>query len=405
MLSLLRFVPLVGLVLLASAAGCERRAALVAPPPAKLVVPVSLPVQRLVTEYADYPGRTEAVQLVEVRPRVTGYLTAMPYQEGAVVKTGAVLFEIDDRPYQAALEQARGEVEKQRAAVVKTTANYDIAVKVQKDNPGAISQQELTSRKGARDEAAGALQVALAAQTTAQLNVDWCKVRSPIDGQTSRYQLTVGNLVTQDKTLLTTVVSLEPIYAYFNMDEPTLERFKLAVNAGKIQPDLETANLPVSLGLQTDDGYPHRGTVNFINNQVNPSTGTIAVRGVFPNPRPAGGTWLLTPGMFVRIRLPLGPPRPALLVVDRALGMDQGLRFLYVVDAENRVQYRRVRTGPLQEDGLRVVADGLQATDRVVISRLQQVRPHLVVDPEPMAMPTSGPPARDAAGGPGGGQP
>ena len=377
------------LAMLTLAVGCERRPVQIAPPQT-LVVPVSLPVERPVTEYADYPGRTEAVQLVEVRPRVTGYLTGMPYKEGAEVKAGAVLFEIDDRPYRAALDQARGEVEKQKAAVVKTEATYEIAVKVRKDNPGAISLQDVASRKGAWDEAVGALKVAQASQETAQLNVDWCKVRSPIDGRTSRYQFTLGNLVTQDKTLLTTVVSLEPIYAYFNMDEPTYERIKQAVNAGKIQPDLETAKLPVFLGLQTDQGYPQRGTVDFINNQVNPATGTIAVRGVFPNSPPANGIRPLTPGMFVRIRMPLGPPRPALLVADRALGMDQGQRYLYVLDAENRVQYRRVRTGPLQDDGLRVIEEGLKPQERVVVSMLQQVRAQQAVDPELMPMPTVG---------------
>jgi multidrug efflux system membrane fusion protein len=177
------------------------------------------------------------------------------------------------------------------------------------------------------------------------------------------------------------------MYAYFDMDEPTLLRVKRAINDGKIKLP-RVGEVPVFMGLQGEVDYPHRGTVNFINNVINPSTGTIAVRGVFPNPRPPGGTRLLAPGMFVRIRLPIGPPHKALLVIDRAVGSDQGLKFVYVVDAEHKVQYRRVKTGPLQPDGLRVIAEGLKSDDWVVVGGLQQVRPHMEVEPDETSMPS-----------------
>jgi multidrug efflux system membrane fusion protein len=205
----------------------------------------------------------------------------------------------------------------------------------------------------------------------------------------SRYYYTAGNLVNQDQTLLTTVVSLDPMYAYFDMDEPTLQRIDRAINDGRIQIS-EGAAVPILLGLQTEAGFPHRGTFSFINNVVNPATGSISVRGRFDNPKPPNGTRVLRPGMFVRIRLPIGQPHPARLVVDRALGSDQGLKFVYVLDKDNKAQYRRVTAGPLQDDGLRVIEDGLEPDDWVVVGGLQQVRPRMEVKPDQVAMPTPG---------------
>src|SRR5262249_7014186 len=221
------------------------------------------------------------------------------------------------------------------------------------------------------------------------LSHEFTRVVSPIDGQISRYYLTLGNLVNQDSTLLTTVVSVDPMYAYFEMDEPTLLRSRRAVNSGKVKLPQDRTRLPVFMGLQGEDGFPHEGTVNFVNNQVNPTTGSILVRGVFANPQPEGGHRLLSPGMFVRIRLPIGQPHLALLIIDRAVGSDQGLKYVYVLDAENTAQYRRITTGALQEDGLRVV-EGLKPDDRVVVGGLQQVRPRMQFRPDEVPMPTLG---------------
>ena len=258
----------------------------------------------------------------------------------------------------------------------------------------AITQQQLDQDKAAVDEAEARIKATQAAVEIYKLNLEFTKVTSPINGMVSRYYLTVGNLVNQDQTLLTTVVSLDPIYVYFDMDEPTLLRLRKARNAGLIKP-APGGQFPVLMGLQGEDGFPHQGTVNFVNNQVNPATGSITVRGVFPNPKPEGGTRLLSPGMFVRVRLPIGQPHQALLVIDRAIGSDQGLKFVYVVDAEHKIQYRRLTTGALQEDGLRVISQGLNADDWVLVGGLPQVRPHMQIQPEPMAMPALGqaPPA------------
>jgi multidrug efflux system membrane fusion protein len=365
-------------------AGCSQTPPAAANPELP-VVPVSHPVEREVTDTVEYTGRTDAVNSVGIRARVTGYLVKMPFKEGAEVKKDDLLFEIDPRPYKAQLDAANAQIALSEAQykLAQTTYARDVPLAAK----GAVSQQDLDQDKASVDETAARIKAAQASAEVYKLNLDFTQVTSPIDGQVSRYYLTLGNLVNQDQTLLTTVVSLDPIYAYFDMDEPTLLRVKRAINEGKIKLPRE-GEVPVFLGLQGEGDYPHRGTVNFVNNVVNPSTGTIAVRGVFPNPRPPGGTRLLSPGMFVRIRLPIGQPHDALLVIDRAVGSDQGLKFVYVVDADHKVQYRRVTTGALQPDGLRVISDGLKPGDRVVVGGLQQVRPRMEVEPDETSMPS-----------------
>jgi multidrug efflux system membrane fusion protein len=378
------------LTLVGGMIGCANRPPQVAPPE-PTAVPVSRPVEREVTDYVDFTGRTEAVQSVDIRPRVTGYLVKMPFQEGSEVKEGDLLFEIDPRPYEAQLDQAEGQVNLTEASLKLTRTTYDRDQIINRRVPGGVSLQQLDQDKAAVDEAEARVKAYQASLEIYKLNIEFTQVKSPIDGQVSRYYLTPGNLVNQDQTLLTTVVSLEPMYTYFDMDEPTLLRIRRAIDEGRIKTP-QDGQVPVFMGLQGEDGYPHRGTINFVDNQVNPTTGSISVRGVFPNPKPKEGDRLLSPGMFVRIRLPIGQPHPALLVIDRAVGSDQGLKYVYVLDAKNDVQYRRVTTGPLQEDGLRVITQGLEPAERVVVGGLQQVRPRTQVQPESIPMPSLGPP-------------
>jgi multidrug efflux system membrane fusion protein len=359
-------------------------------PPA---VPVSQPVSRVVTDYVDFTGRTDAVQAVDIRPRVTGYLVEMPFKEGAEVKKGDLLFVVDPRPYQAQLDQAQGQVNRYQAQLDLAKATSARFHGLALSEPGAVSKLALDQYTAQVTEAEATLEASKASLEVYKLNLDFCKVTSPIDGQVSRYYLTLGNLVNQDQTLLTTVVSLDPVYAYFDVDEPTLLRVQQDIDEGKIKP-LENGVVPVLMGLQGEAGFPHRGEINFVNNQVNPTTGSISFRGVLSNPRSAKGVRLLKPGMFVRIRLPMGPPHPALLVIDRAIASDQGLKYVYVVDKDNKAQYRRVTTGALQEDGLRVV-EGLRPDDQVVVGALQQVRPRTQIRPDKMPMPTLGPSAND----------
>jgi multidrug efflux system membrane fusion protein len=376
-------------LLLAVAGGCQpNRAAVAAPEPP--TVPIAHPIRREVTDYVDFTGRTEAVHSVDIRPRVTGYLVEMPFQEGAEVKTGDLLFVVDPRPYKAQLDQAQGQVDLYKASLklARVTLARDRAINALA--PGSISQQQFDQEQAVVEEAEARVKAYEKSMEIYRLSHEFTRVTSPIDGQISRYYLTLGNLVNQDQTLLTTIVSQDPMYAYFEMDEPTLLRIRRAINEGKIQLP-QAGTVPVLMGLQGEDGFPHQGTVNFVNNQVNPTTGSILVRGVFANPKPPGGLRLLSPGMFVRIRFPIGRPHPAALVIDRAIGSDQGMKFVYVLDAKDTVQYRRVTTGALQEDGLRVIEQGLAPEDWVVVGGLQQVRPRMPVKSERVAMPTLAP--------------
>jgi multidrug efflux system membrane fusion protein len=413
--------------LLAVVGGCHRNSTEVAPaePPA---IPVSHPVSREVTDYVDFTGQTDAVQSLNVTARVTGYLVKLPFKEGSEVRgddrlrgavrvvglltaplgpgpllaaaslfpgqlqDGDLLFEIDPRPYQAQLDQAQGQVYLNQAQLRLAIANYARAKDVAK-TPGAISPQDLDTYKAQQEQADAAVKAAEASLEVFKLNLSFCRVTSPIDGRVSRYYLTLGNLVNQDQTLLTTVVSQDPMYAYFDVDEPTVLHVRRAINEGKTKRP-ESGLLEVLMGLQGEDGFPHRGNVDFVNNQVNPTTGSLSLRGVFANPLPSGGVRLLSPGMFVRIRLPIGQPHPALLVIDRSIGSDQGLKYVYVLDAENKAQYRRITTGPLQDDGLRVV-EGLHADDWVITGGLQQVRPRMQIRPDKEPMPSLAPQPAD----------
>jgi multidrug efflux system membrane fusion protein len=369
---------------LAASAGCRQPPQ--APAAALPTIPVSRPVQREVTDFVNYTGRTDAVESVGVRARVTGYINRVLYQEGAEVKKGDVLFEIDPRPYQAQLDQAQAQVTLNQASL--KLAQATLARIRPLVGTGAATQQEYDEDLAAVQEAEARVKASQAAVEVYRLNLEFCKVVAPIAGRISRYYFTPGNLVVQDQTLLTTIVSVDPMYAYFDMDEPTLQRINRAVDDGQIKLVRGHADLPISLALQRETGYPHQGTFNFLNNIVNPSTGTIATRGVFANPLKPGGARLLVPGMFVRVQLPIGAAHQGLLVIDRAVGSDQGLPFVYVVNKDNTIEYRRVTTGPLEEDGLRVILTGLQPDDRVVTGGLQQVRPKMEVSPDEMPMPT-----------------
>jgi multidrug efflux system membrane fusion protein len=361
-----------------------------------IVVTVSKPIERDVADYVDFTGRTDAVFSLDVRARVTGYLVEMPFVEGAEVKKGDLLFRIDPRPYQAQYDQAQAQVTLCAAKLKLAKADNVRAKGIYGMNPGAMSRQDLDKYQAAEDEAAAAVEAAKASLETHNLNLGFTEVASPFDGRVSRYYLTLGNLVNQDQTLLTTVVSQDPMYAYFDVDEMTV----LAVSRAVMHSDvdlLRTKQVEVLLGLEDEAGFPHRGYVDFANNVVDRSTGTVSVRGVFDNPASASGRRLLRPGMFVRIRLMLGNPRPAVLVSEKALGTDQGQKYLLVVDDQNTVQYRRVETGPLQDDGLRVIKNGLAPGELVIVSGLQLVRPRMKVEKEVVPMPTLPVPAAPAS--------
>jgi membrane fusion protein, multidrug efflux system len=371
-----RLIPLVLLVAIPLASGCNNKTREAGKAEAP-VVPVAKPYVGEVTDYVEFTGRTNAIKAVNIVPRVTGFLQKMPFKEGAEVKAGDLLFEIDPRPYQAQLDQALGQVNlyKAQLQLAKITLARD------RSAGGAVSAQQLDQDAAAVEEAQARLKAFEASTEVYKLNLEFTKVMSPIDGQVSRKIRTEGNLVNQDQTLLTTIVSLDPIYVYFDMDEQTLKFIRDAENDGRIKRPKD-GKLHLQMALPGEPNYPRTGMIDFTDNQVNPNTGSISVRGIFDNPKPDNGVRVMSPGMFVRVRLPIGEKHTALEVIDRAIGSDQGLKYVYVVGDDNKVVSKQIKTGPLQEDGLRVVTEGLKGDEWVVAGAIQQVRPGMIVQKE-----------------------
>jgi multidrug efflux system membrane fusion protein len=339
-------------------AGCGTQAAQNSgPPPADVnVAPV---VSESVHQWDEFTGRIAAVETVELRPRVSGYIDRVAFKEGQEVKKGDLLFVIDQRPYQAQLAQAQAQLERARsdaklAHSQNARAEALIAVK-------AISREDFDSRHAATESGDAAARAADAAVTAARLNLQFTEVRAPIAGRISRALVTVGNLAQTDTTLLTTLVSLDPMYVYFDTDEQTYLRYQDQAKHGR-----EGGN-PVRVALANEAGFPHDGTLDFVDNQVDANTGTIRARAVLPNT-----DRLLTPGLFARVRLQGTAEFSALLVSDKAILTDQDRKYVYVLGSDSTAQRRDVALGGAV-DGLRVVTSGLQSTDRVVVDGLQKV--------------------------------
>jgi RND family efflux transporter MFP subunit len=353
--------------------------------PAPVAVAVSYPVEREVTDYADFPARVAAVQSVQVRAHVWGYLDKINFKEGALVNKGDVLFEIDPRMYRADLERAKGSVSQFEAHVRRLERDYDRIKNLMAR--AAVSREEFDRIEGDYREAVASLHVAQGNCDLAELNLEYTKVTAPVGGRISRYLVTAGNLVQSGDqgggTLLTTIVSVDPIYAYFDVDELTVLRARQLNREGKAASARETVVL-VSLALANEEGFPHRGTINFVDNQINAKTGTQSFRGVFPNKDEA-----LTAGFFARVRMPISLPHRALLVTDRALDNDQGQKIVYVLNDKDEVVSRPVRVGALQ-DGLRAIEEGLKSGERVIVNGLLQVRPGMIVQPKLVDMPDPG---------------
>jgi RND family efflux transporter MFP subunit len=345
-------------------------------------VQVSLPVERYVTDYADYTARLVAVDSVEVKAHVWGYLEKVNFKEGAMVNKGDVLFELDPRPYEALLNQAKAKVRQDEAQLSFDEAEYQRNLRL--SQTGSISRSDLDKTSAARDVDRANIAADKAQVASRELDLQYTKVLAPVSGRVSRYAVTVGNLIQSGDqgggTLLTTIVSVDPMYAYFDVDESTVQRVQRLVREGKLKSG-EDNQVPVALRLATEQGFPHRGTINFIDNQVNAKTGTLRVRAVFPNKHDT-----LTPGYFARVRVPVSPPHQSLLVTERALDTDQGQKILYIVNDKNEVVARPVSLGATH-DGLREITDGLKAGERVIVEGLQQVRPGVTVEATVVDMP------------------
>lgn len=374
------------------AAGCER-----GQPPggpgmagAKTAeVQVCLPERRSVRDFEEFTGRVEAVSTIEIKARVTGYLNKVDFRDGAEVKEGDVLFEIDPRTYEAELARAEAQVVQADARLTRLNADFNRANTLVTRN--GISREEFDRINGDRAEAAAAVIVTKAARDLSKLNVGFTKVKSPIDGRISRRYVDPGNLVKADETSLTSVVSLDPMYVVFDIDERTMLQLRRLLREGKL-PFTPEQGVDFELGLADEEGFPHKGKINFEDNKLDPSTGTLRYRGEVPNPRTeANGSRILAPGLFVRCRLPVGDPHPVLLVPEQALGTDQGRKFIYVVVTDKdkndpsktieRVEYRHVQVGKVH-NGWRVIDTNLKDGERVVISGLQRIRDKAEVNPK-----------------------
>jgi len=370
-------------------AACGSQAAEQGAPPPPAVGAASVLVKQ-VAQWDEFTGRVEPVESVELRPRVSGYIDKVNYAEGQEVKKGDVLFTIDDRTYKA--ELARAQAELARAHSQAELGRNEAARARKLADQQAISTETWEQRKAAADQAAADVLAAQAAVETARLNLDWTRVRAPIDGRAGRAQVTAGNLVSAGDaaSVLTTVVSQDKVFVYFDADEGTFLRYGQMARSGE-RPSERDGSLPVRIGLVGEEGYPHAGRVDFLDNQVARSTGTIRVRAVLDNAQRQ-----FTPGLYARVQLLGSGEFKAVLVDDKAILTDQDRKYVFVVDKDGKAQRRDVELGRTAE-GLRIVSEGLAAGDRVIIDGVQKVfMPGMPVQAKEISM-VAAPAARKTA--------
>lgn len=378
------------------AGGCEKtetttKAELPAP-----MVTVAPPVSKPVTYYERFTGRLEPTEQVEVRARVSGYLIKIFFQPGVEVKKGDRLYDIDPKPFEADVSQVQSQIARTHATLDRLTLDFGRTEKLRKT--GAASQEDYDKALGNKLEAEATLKADKARLTGAELNLGYTKINAPIDGQIGDHLVTEGNLINGGQagggTLLTTIVAVERMDMSFDVDENTLQRIQKSVTEGKIKK-AKDGKIPVEMGIAVHGAeYPMPGVIIFMNNTVDPKTGTLRVKAEFNNPKTPQGPRLLTAGMFARVRVRLSEPVQSLLVPDSALGSDQGTKFLYVVTKENKAQRLTATLGGLEE-GMRVIESvqgaqdkeprPLRAEEQIIINGIQRVRPGIIVDPKPPA--------------------
>ncbi len=378
-------LPLLLTVVLAS--GCAPQAAPVPPEPQVSVAEV---IERDVSDWDEFTGRIEAIESVEIRPRVSGYIERVAFVEGSIVKKGDLLFVIDPRPYRAELDKAEAELVRARASA--ELARNEVARGDRLLSARAVSQEEYDQRVNAGRESEANVRAAEAAVQTARLNLGFTRVTSPINGRVSKAEVTLGNLVTggaASSTLLTTVVSIDPIYVAFEGDEQVYLKYAALGQGTELRGSNGTRNA-VRVALANETDFPHEGELVFLDNQLNPATGTIRARALLDNKERR-----FTPGLFARVRLIGSESHPAIVIDDRAVGTDQSQKFVFVVGENNVVDYRAVKLGRLF-DGMRIVQEGLTPGERIVVNGLQRVRPGVTIAPEVVSMDRSKSPSRVA---------
>jgi RND family efflux transporter MFP subunit len=356
---------------LVALSACEQNS-FVAPPPPK--VDVAVPLQRDITRYLEATGNTAPIKTVDLVARVQGVLQSINYQDGTFVKEGTTLFTIEPETYKLKLEQAQAAEAGAQASLKQAEADF----KRQSDLVArqAVSQATLDQSTSSRDNAQANLQQAQVNTRIAAVNYGYTDVVAPFDGIVSAHLVSVGELVgAASPTQLATIVQLDPIYVNFNVNEQDVLRIRADALRRGLTPD-DLRQVPIEVGLQTESGYPHKGKLDYAAPTINQSTGTLAVRGVLPNPKR-----VLLPGYYVRVRVPYDQQQNALLVPDVALGSDQAGRYVLVVNHDNVVEQRKVKTGPTEGD-LRVIESGLKSDDRVVVAGLLRAIPGQKVDPQ-----------------------
>jgi membrane fusion protein, multidrug efflux system len=355
-----------------------------APPPEVSVAQV---LWKSVQQWDEYTGRVSAIDTVELRPRVSGYVQRVAYKEGQDVKQGDLMFQIDPRPYRAALDNAMAQLERARVAEQLEALRRKRAQSLIDDE--AISQEELDMRRAAHAQSTADIHAAEAAVASAKLNLAFTEVRAPIGGRAGRALATVGNLATADQTLLTTVMSQDPMYVYFDADENSYLRYK----EQERKSERTAMDNAVRVGLANEDGYPHAGTVDFLDNQINSTIGTVRARAVLANPNR-----IFTPGLYARVQFISSQKADALLIDDKAVLTDQNRKYVYVVDKDGKAQRKDIVLGRMAE-GLRVVQSGLTPEDKIVVAGLQKIFfPGMPVTPSEVPMGTlSAVPAGPAA--------
>jgi RND family efflux transporter MFP subunit len=359
--------------------GCQPRNEFVPPPPP--AVEVAAPVERPVTDYLEFTGATRPVSTVDLRARVNGYLEAIHFEDGAMVEEGQLLFTIEQAPFKTKLAMAEADRARARAALQLAEGELRrLRTLVSRD---AGTAQELDIRLAERESAVAGLAAAEAAVDEAELELAYCEIRAPIAGRIGRHLVDVGNLVQSEQSPLATIERFDPIYVYFTLSEGDLLDLQSGLSPGESAPDspLGDGERELELGIGGEEGYPYRGRLDFTDLGVDPGTGTLQLRGVFPNEDRR-----LLPGLFARVRTAVGSARPRLLVPDRALGTDQRGDYVLVVGEGDIVEYRSVTLGRAVE-GLRVVTSGLEGGERVVVNGVQFARPGAPVDPQPADTP------------------
>jgi membrane fusion protein, multidrug efflux system len=343
-------------------------------------VSAAVVVEKPIADTQEFSGRLEAVEHVEIRPRVTGFITAVNFKPGATVRKGEVLFVIDPRPFQAEADRAEAAARSARAKAELARVELARAERLLADK--AIAQREYDASASAQKELEANARAAQAQSEAAKLNVAYTRVVSPIDGRVSKAEITLGNLV-DASSVLTSVVSVERIYASFDGDEDTYLRVRSQAHAG--QP------VTVRVGLANEEGFPHEGKLEFVDNQLDTRAGSVRMRATFANKDD-----VMAPGLFARVQIGGGSEKPALLISDRAVGTDQSHKFVFVVDKDGKAEYREVKLGPVV-DGLRVVKAGLKPGEKIVVNGLQRVRPGspITASTVPMVASTSSGAAKD----------